>query len=341
MLDYQPNDGAQALDQQQQLDWQRGYQVINADSGSNLVSASSSGGLAVDVAGGDILAGGSTVSCAPVTDLALPAADADQPRTDVIYRDAVGDVQVKRGVPGDISPGGVQARDRDAAAPSPYPMHDIDGVVLATVWVADGAASITSADIRDRRLPATLSVDQIAASSVVADTMDANTISTEKATVKASSGRNKTVEHLGRDSGSTSLSVPVNSGFSQYLVDYFVYIDSTTGDISMRFNGDGSGTGDYEYWDATGSRQASADDILLFAASDNFARGAGTVSVHQRDAQTDNIAVSHDFAPLLSPRISGFSQAGARLVPADISSIDINLPSLTTAYMDVYGVLDR
>lgn len=226
MLDYQPNDGAQALDQQQQLDWQRGYQVINADSGSNLVSAPSSGGLAVDVAGGDILAGGSTVSCSPVTDLALPAADADQPRTDVIYRDAVGDVQVKRGVPGDISPGGVQARGRDAAAPSPYPMHDIDGVVLATVWVADGAASITSADIRDRRLPATLSVDQITASSVVADTMDANTVSTEKTSIGTQIQNNANVADIGhRGKVYSGPTISLNDGESSVILSDVVFSD--------------------------------------------------------------------------------------------------------------------
>ncbi|WP_324757105.1 hypothetical protein [Haloarcula montana] len=178
MLDYRRDDGAQCLDQQQELDWHRGWQVIDAVSGSNKVDPPSGGGLAVDIPSGPINAGGSTVSCASVTDFSLPAADPEQPRTDVIYRDAVGDPQYKEGEPGGIKPEGVQARDRDAAAPPPYPMHDIDGVVLATVWVPAGATSITLADIRDRRMPASLDVDQLSARSIDAGSVSSESLDT-------------------------------------------------------------------------------------------------------------------------------------------------------------------
>jgi hypothetical protein len=82
----------------------------------------------------------------------------------VIYRDVNGNVQVKDGTPAPAAPGG--GRDRDAYQPVPYDMHDIDGVVLATVWVPAGATSLSSQDIRDRRLPADLDVDTFSANSV-------------------------------------------------------------------------------------------------------------------------------------------------------------------------------
>jgi len=156
VLDYRLDDGAQALDQQQEIDWKRGWQVIGAASGSNTVSPPSGGGVAVDIASGDVNAGGSTVSCSAVTDFSLPAADPSSPRTDVVYRDSNGDPQYKQGATATVEPTG--AEDRTAAAPPPYPMHDIDGVVLATVYVRPGASAVTADDIRDRRMPADLAL---------------------------------------------------------------------------------------------------------------------------------------------------------------------------------------
>jgi hypothetical protein len=159
--DYEIDDGAHAQDQQIQLDWHRGYQVIDAAGGSNLLSAGS-GSYDVDAASGDINAGGTTVSCAAETVDLSGVVDPDDPRKVTVYRDTNGNLSYQAGTPQPAVPSG--ATRRNATEPAPPTLAGTDAVVLGTVWVAAGASSVVDADIRDRRMPAELNTPRLARS---------------------------------------------------------------------------------------------------------------------------------------------------------------------------------
>lgn len=157
--DYELGDGAHAIDQQLELDYHRGYQVVNAAGGSNLVDDNNTADLTIRANSGDINAGGTTVSCAEQTLDLSGVVDANNPRKVTVYRDTNGDAQFAAGTPEAAQPSG-EVR-RQAYRPAPPTLAGTKAVVLATVWLPAGAASVSDADIRDRRLPAELNVESL------------------------------------------------------------------------------------------------------------------------------------------------------------------------------------
>jgi len=150
-------DGVQALDYNQVADrWQ--YSVREG-----CAVSVGSGALEADVANGSVIHDGDVVSVAGQT-VSLEAADT-LPRKDVVYVDGGGTVLVATGVaeraqpPGEVRAGTYR--------PAPQDLSATAAVVLAEVWVAGDASDITSADIRDRRQFADLSVREVDATSVV------------------------------------------------------------------------------------------------------------------------------------------------------------------------------
>ena len=200
-LEYEQNLGATALDQQTHLDREQGYAVIPASghvptAGGDCEVTTNTGTLgtgnnALSVASGSVLFGGTVTSVASQS-VDIATGDAN-PRKDVIYIDSNGSAQVKEGSPAAVpseAPGG----RFQTWKPAPYDMHDIDGVVLATVWVAGGASSLGSADLRDRRLSADRVVDELDSSEVTTE----QTTTDESVTV----AEDDTIAY-GRDHGNT------------------------------------------------------------------------------------------------------------------------------------------
>lgn len=181
--DYQIGDGAHALDQQQWLDWHRGYQVVNAAGGSNLLTAGSAD-FDVDAASGDINFGGTTVSCAAETINLSGVVDPDNPRKVTVYRDGSGTLQYEAGVAEPAQDTGETRRD--AYRPAPPPLETTDAVVLGTVWVSAGATSIVSNDIRDRRLPAEANVETVTADTGSVDSISGTDLQYESVTTDES-----------------------------------------------------------------------------------------------------------------------------------------------------------
>lgn len=162
MLDYQIGQGYSALDAQAWRDKLDGYGVVSG------LGVSVDSGLTVSVAAGEATVGetnGSvdTVSLGGATTATLSGADASNPRKDTIYLDTSGVVQVETGTPESALPSG----DTQFATYSPSPpVPSTGGVVLAEVWVGAGASSLSSADIRDRRVPSNVVADSVTSGSV-------------------------------------------------------------------------------------------------------------------------------------------------------------------------------
>lgn len=178
-LDFRTNDAARALDQQQALDVRRGYAVVDVAGGSNLVSAGS-GDFEYDAATGDLRIAGSTVSATQQTvDFVGDISDSDD-KLAVIYRDTNGDLQKKVGEPGTREPASDDPRSTHTpAAPT---LQGTDGVILAEVLLPAGASSIGSTEVRDRRVPADVDVEELTASAVTTDKIN------DVATVNAADG---------------------------------------------------------------------------------------------------------------------------------------------------------
>jgi hypothetical protein len=146
-MDQQIGDGYQALDYNEVLKLQQGFGV-RTSVGSGC-AASAGTGLDVNVADGEILFDGTVTSVAAQT-VTLSAADPDDPRKDVVYLDGTGTAQVAEGTPASALPSG--ERDRKTFQPSPPDLSATDAVPVAEVWVEAGVTSLSSGDIRDRRL---------------------------------------------------------------------------------------------------------------------------------------------------------------------------------------------
>jgi len=150
MLDYAIGQGYSALDAQAWRDKLDGYAVADG------LGVSVDTGLTVSVASGTATVGETsgvvdTVSLGSSTTVTLDSADSTNPRKDTVYIDTTGTVQVETGTAEAADPSG--SVRFDTFQPEP-PLPSTDGTVLAEVWVAAGASSLSSSDIRDRRVPA-------------------------------------------------------------------------------------------------------------------------------------------------------------------------------------------
>jgi len=176
-MTYQTGQGASALDQQQEQDRLDGYAVVSG------YGVSTGTGLEVEVASGEAIFGtdGSgnpvLVSNGSTQTVSLSSADSTNPRKDVIFVQGDGTVNKQTGVARTAKPSD-QTRF-STFQPEPPSMHDVEGVVLAEVWVAAEATSLASGDIRDRRQSATATHEKMVVDELNAQRLggplDANT----------------------------------------------------------------------------------------------------------------------------------------------------------------------
>ena len=144
VLNFEDGFGHQALDAKQHIDHLTGNSVV-----SGVAPSAGSSGLEVDVASGTVLVNGSEVSVSAQT-VTLDTADSSNPRKDVITIDSNGNLVKNTGTAEAIKPEGETGFDTQRPAP-----NDLAGVsqpVVAEVYVAAGASSLGSGDVRDRRL---------------------------------------------------------------------------------------------------------------------------------------------------------------------------------------------
>jgi hypothetical protein len=173
-MDQQIGDGYQALDYSEVLKLQQGFGVRTSVGGGCAASAGT--GLDVNVADGEILFDGTVTSVAAQT-VTLSAADPDDPRKDVVYLDGTGTAQVAEGTPAPALPSG--ERDRKTFQPSPPDLSATDAVPVAEVWVGAGVTSLSSGDIRDRRLDIDVSFGTVNAKMLEAEQVSPPSLSSD------------------------------------------------------------------------------------------------------------------------------------------------------------------
>jgi len=148
-FDPSQGDGAQLLDIMQLQATLAGFSLV--DPGEAAVTPGSTA-LTVDVAAAPsgVRLGGPAQSFGGESGVALPSADANDPRKALVYLDSVGSVQVAAGQPATAVPSG-EVQTRTGVPTVPIPAGGF--VPLAEVWIAAGANDIAAGDISSRRMP--------------------------------------------------------------------------------------------------------------------------------------------------------------------------------------------
>ena len=229
--DYQIGDGAHALDPQEFIDWKRGYQVVNAAGGSNLVDDNATSDLVIRAAAGDINAGGTTVTCTQDTIDLSGDVDPDDPRKVTVYRTPAGALATSAGTPEPAQDTGESRRN--AYRPSPPTLSGTDGVVLATVWLPAGASSVTNADIRDRRLPAELPLAEMSFADLGSDPAANGELQRNGTDLKAySGGAVRNLSNIGSGGQDTATIDDTDSPFTT-SDEAVVYADTSTGAVTV------------------------------------------------------------------------------------------------------------
>jgi len=111
----------------------------------------------LSVASGTVYFGGSSVSVSS-QNVGIDAADPDNPRKDVVYLDGTGTATVAKSTPAEPpqTQKDLGAQRVEFYQPRPAALDATDAVVLAEVWVPAGASSLSSGDVADRRVSATV-----------------------------------------------------------------------------------------------------------------------------------------------------------------------------------------
>lgn len=140
-------EGFQALHQNAILNRYEGNAVLNTGT-----VTTGTNDIEVDVSGYDAVVNGTEYTGVSGT-VPLSDGDADYPRKDIIYIDNTGSVAKKEGQPEEIAPQGTSGFNTHR--PMPPDMKNIDGALLAVVYVPEGATTNSEITIRKREYPAT------------------------------------------------------------------------------------------------------------------------------------------------------------------------------------------
>lgn len=156
-------DGGAALDENQQHYRGDGVGVLDPGGGDLAVSINTGALGSTDtlsVAAGDAYIQGTTHAISSQT-IGINGANGTDPRRDVVYVDTSGAIQVKNGTPEARDPDDETLSRFEYFRPAPADLQATVACVLTEVWVPAGATSVTSSDLRDRRVRA-LQADSVA-----------------------------------------------------------------------------------------------------------------------------------------------------------------------------------
>lgn len=146
--------GIAAVDHNEQTRRGDGYGVIDPDTGACVVSLGTQTlgqSDTLSVASGDVLVDG-TEHTISQTNIGIDASNQSDPRRDLVYIDTNGSVAVAKGAAEAAEPTGENLSRFEFYRPAPPDLAQTKATVLAEVWVPAGASSVTSDDLRDRRM---------------------------------------------------------------------------------------------------------------------------------------------------------------------------------------------
>lgn len=134
--------GQQAVDMKQVFDQHTGNSIVEG------VEPSFDAGMDVTITQGVAIVNGNRVEVSSQT-ITIDAADSTNPRKDLITVDDTGSLSVYNGVPAERRP-----EDQDVfqvQRPAPQDLTGVNEPIVAEVFVAEGASSLSDSVVRDRR----------------------------------------------------------------------------------------------------------------------------------------------------------------------------------------------
>lgn len=148
-----------------------------------------------------------------------------------------------------------------------------------------------------------------------------------EASIGTVSGQGSVFRLVGRQTPGSDTGTIQFTGLSNdrlYRVFYNGVSLGGAGTITARFNGDGGSTGNYEWWDESGTETTGANSIELVDTSDGTAV-AGLITFTQGQFGADyRFGLNHQPIPsTLDGRYAGFAVAGTRTVAEALNSIEL------------------
>lgn len=128
--------------------------VIDGVAGNGIITGltqaeDSPADMSVVVAAGTYVANGTVVTKAAETDVTIEAADASNPRKDIIIGDSSGNITVVKGTAAAAVPSGQTGPNTSAPIPGNI---TADKIIICEVWVGAGVTTILDANLTDRRI---------------------------------------------------------------------------------------------------------------------------------------------------------------------------------------------
>jgi len=157
-------------------------------------------------------------------------------------------------------------------------------------------------------------------------TLDATTLNTERSRIGTVDNKGKTYRLIDRrapSSGTTTVQFSSLNNNTEYKIYLNCGMSTNGADIYLRLNGDGSSTGNYDYWDASGTEQTGQNEFLLAS----FTNGANMeTNIHVDNASlggNGHSGIRNRIMPSFTSRISDFGREGGRVVSEALSSVEL------------------
>lgn len=149
-----------------------------------------------------------------------------------------------------------------------------------------------------------------------------------QASIGTVDGQGKTFRLVDRATAFSSNEVSFTglSSDTEYRLFYTLFHGATSAeDLILRFNGDGATTGNYSYWDETGTKQTGENHIQLVDFGNQTSVSGAVVFSEQRFGNDGHpTGANHQFEGARDiSRINGFATVGQREVTEALSSVQL------------------
>jgi len=166
-------------------------------------------------------------------------------------------------------------------------------------------------------------------SATVEGTTTTQALEADRATIGQVADKGDVYSLIDRSTPSSAMSGLTFNNLDEHSVYRMFYSLKIGGsqDLLLRFNGDGDSTGDYDYWDETGTILTGENEIQLIDISGvNITSGIIEITTAGFN-ETGHISANHSLIGGNPDRINGFAEVGIKQTSEPLQSIEITSPS--------------
>lgn len=157
------------------------------------------------------------------------------------------------------------------------------------------------------------------------ETADLDTATASQARFGTVSSQGDVFRLIGRETPGSDTGSIQFTGLSND-VEYRLWVSSSVSggtNVFVRMNGDGATTGNYDYWDASGTKQTGQNEFLVMSSS-GAAAFANIITFANTDfSNTNRIGLNNRLLPGTVSAISDFGREGGRDTAENLNSIEL------------------